>query len=190
MLACERDRVWLCCPALVGESVKSAQLCWRKTGKRGCCEGIFLSDWRKKKGKAISEWIFLLKLMTKKKCNWWLFQIKSFHVALRREGGAPSPSSPLCTSFTATLDGEIKLVLKAAFHEKLSAPRTAAAACVCPRSWKADAPDSVWLLGVARHFQTASVRALSRSPLAASQLQSSKQFNREFVEKDVNDGLV
>lgn len=48
MLACERDRVWLCCPALVGESVKSAQLCWRKTGKRGCCEGIFLSDWRKK----------------------------------------------------------------------------------------------------------------------------------------------
>lgn len=94
MLACERDRVWLCCPALVEESVKSAQLCWRKTGKRGCCEGIFLSDWRKKKGKAISEWMFLLKLMTKKKCNWWLFQIKSFHVALRREGGGSFPLFP------------------------------------------------------------------------------------------------
>lgn len=48
MLACERDRVWLCCPALVGESVKSAQLCWRKTGKRGCCEGIFFK-WLEKK---------------------------------------------------------------------------------------------------------------------------------------------
>lgn len=190
MLACERDRVWLCCPALVGESVKSAQLCWRKTGKRGCCEGIFLSDWRKKKGKAISEWMFLLKLMTKKKMQLVIVSDQVVSRRAQKRRGGSFPLFPPCTSFTATLDGEIKLVLKAAFHEKLSAPRTAAAACVCPRSWKADAPDSVWLLGVARHFQTASVRALSRSPLAASQLQSSKQFNREFVEKDVNDGLV
>lgn len=91
MLACERDRVWLCCPALVGESVKSAQLCWRKTGKRGCCEGIFLSDWRKKKGKAISEWMFLLKLMTKKKMQLVIVsdQVVSRRAQKRRGGSFP-----------------------------------------------------------------------------------------------------